>query len=124
MDLSKYRLRFRRLVGEQMKLMSVFLGQRILVKGGVYQTKTKCGNKRCKCERESKLHLVWRLYSSHKGKTQIRTLKKRDVLKYKKLTQNYQRFRRARAHLVKIHKEQIRLLNLLEKGLRKEVRKK
>ncbi|MBW2045886.1 MAG: hypothetical protein JRI96_13560 [Deltaproteobacteria bacterium] len=124
MDLSQCRLRFRKSIDEPIKLLPIFLGKRLLIKGGVYQTKTKCGNKGCKCEREGKLHVVWRFYRSNKGKTEIRTLKKGDVTEYKRFTQNYRRFRWARARLVKIHREQIKLLNFLEQGLRREERSK
>lgn len=123
MDLSWYRLKLRRLCSEEMKFVPIFLRRKPLLRGGIYKTKTKCGKKGCRCQREGKLHIVWRFYSSDKGKTKIKTLKRGDILTYQKFTQNYRRFRQARARLVKIHREKIRLINLIENGLskRKEI---
>lgn len=118
MDLSKCRLRLRELINEEVRLLNIFIDRRPLIKGTVYLMKTKCGKKGCKCERVGQLHTAWRFSRSQEGKTQAEYLSKKDVLRYKRLTQNYRRFRRARARLVKIHQEQIKLLNFLEEGLR------
>ncbi len=120
MDLSRCRQKLKEVTVAGTRLLPAFMSRRPLVKGGVYQAKTKCGKKGCKCEREGQLHLVWRFYSTARGRPTIRTLKKKDVLKYKSFTESYQRFRRARARLVKIHREQMELVNRLEEGMTKK----
>lgn len=120
MDISKYRQRLRGLFAKQMKLVDVFLGTRVLMKGGIYRSKSKCGKKGCKCEKEGELHEVWKFYWSEEGRTKIRSISKEEIFRYGKLTRNYRRFRWARAELVKLHREQIRLIDQIEKGLRKD----
>jgi hypothetical protein len=120
MTLSQCRLKLRKLINEQIKLLAVLLARKQLIKGGVYQSKSRCGKLNCKCVKEGILHLVWRLYWTEEGKTKMRALKKSEVVYYQKLTKNYMRFRKARARLVKIHQEMIILVNLLERGMTKD----
>lgn len=120
MTLSQCRLRLRQLIGEQVKLLAVLLGRKRLIKGGVYQSKSRCGKPNCRCVREGVLHLVWRLYWTEGGKTRVKALRQSVVYDYQRLTANYQRFRKARARLVKIHREMIGLINLLEQGMTKK----
>ncbi len=119
MTLSQARLKLRQLANELLKLLDIFLARKPLIKGGVYQTKSRCGKPNCKCVKEGAFHSVWRLYWSEGGKTKLIAIKKGTVYDYQRLTANYQRFRRARARLVKIYQEMIQLINFLEKGLTK-----
>lgn len=120
MNLSKARLRLRNLIDEGARLITIFMGRKPLLRGGVYQAVSKCGKPNCVCVREGKLHSAWRFYWTEGGKTLNRVLSKSEVDYYQKLTRNYRRFRKARARLVKIHKEMIELINILEKGMTKE----
>jgi len=120
MTLSKARLRLRNFVNEQAKLMIIFMGRKPLLRGGIYQASSKCGKPNCVCVREGKLHIAWRFYWTEDGKTLNRVLSKSEVDYYQKLTRNYIRFRKARARLVKIHKEMIEVINILEQGMTKE----
>lgn len=122
MDISKERQRLRDLFYGQIRLLKTFVGVRGLVKGGIYKTRLKCGKKGCRCER-GELHEVWMFYRSKEGKTKIRTLSKKAVAEYGQYTRSYQRYRQARAELVRLHKEQLRIIDLIEEGLRKENRK-
>jgi hypothetical protein len=119
MDISKYRQELRVLFDDERELIETFLVIRGLVKGGIYKTKLKCGKKGCKCER-GELHEVWMHYRSEGGKTKTRTIRKEEVQEYERYTRNYQRYRQSRAELIKLHKKQIRLIDLIEEGLRKE----
>lgn len=120
MKLSKIRFRLRRLNEESIKLMAIFMGRKPLLRGGVYRAVSKCGKPNCVCVREGKLHVAWRFYWTEGGKTLNRVLSKSEVDYYQRLTRNYQRFRRARARLVKIHKAMIELIDILEQGMTKE----
>jgi len=119
MTLSQARLKLRQLGNELIKLLDIFLVRKPLIKGGVCLSQSKCGKPNCRCVREGKLHAVWKLYWTEDGKTRLKALKKGVVYDYQRLTVNYQRFRKTRARLVKIHQEMIRLINFLEKGLTK-----
>ncbi len=117
MTLSQARLKLKQQGKELIELLDIFLARKPLVKGGVYQSKSRCGKPNCRCVKEGALHTVWRLYWTEGGKTKMRALKKGEVYNYQRLTANYQRFRKARARLVKLHQEMIALINFLEKGL-------
>jgi len=120
MNISKCRQELSQMFKEQRGLLKVFLSRMPLVKGGIYKTKLKCGKDGCRCIREGELHTVWMFYRSERGKTVIRTIRENDVFRYEKFTLEYRRFRQARARLVKIHKEELKLIDILEKGLRKK----
>ena len=118
MDVSRCRQRLQGLFAEQRRLLEVLLGVRGIVRGGIYLTKSKCGKAVCKCEKEGKLHEVWKYYWSEGGKTRIRSISEADRINYLRYTKEYQKYRRVRAELVKTQQEQIKLIGLLEKGLR------
>lgn len=120
MKLSKIRFGLRKLIEESIKLMTIFMGRKPLLRGGVYQAASKCGKPNCVCVREGKLHTAWRFYWTEGGKTLNRVISKSEVDYYQKLTRNYKRFRKARARLVKIHKEMLELIDILEQRLTKE----
>jgi len=119
MTLSQARLKLKQLANELLKLIDIFLSRKPLIKGGVYQSRSRCGKPNCRCVREGALHGVWKLYWTEGGKTKQQAIKKGTVYDYQRLTANYQRFRKARARLVKIYQEMIQLINFLEKGLTK-----
>ncbi len=124
MDISKKRKQLKDVFKEINDLEQSFMERDPILNGGVCQTKTKCGNLNCKCMREGKLHTVWRYYYTEDGKNKVKTLKKADVLNYSRLTERYIKFRSARARLVKLHKELLKLLNSIEEKLIEEGRKK
>ena len=117
MDISRLRQKLNGLFDEMSDLRQSFMERNPMLNGGVYKNKTKCGNPNCKCMREGKLHIAWRYYYTENGKTKIKTLKKKDILKYQKLTERYIKFREARARFVKYHKEVLEILNSIEADL-------
>lgn len=121
MDVSDCRQQIRSTLAREDRIVRALLGVRSLIKGGFYKTRIKCGKKGCKCE-EGELHAVWMFYCSEKGKTKIRTMSQHDVYAYNQYADNYKKYRQGRAELVKLYKEQLRLIDSLEKGLRKEKR--
>ncbi|MGQ9701600.1 MAG: DUF6788 family protein [bacterium] len=119
MTLSQCRLRLRQLTQELNKLIMIFLRRKILIKGGVCLTRSRCGKVNCRCVKDDALHLAWKLYWTEDGKTRQKTIGKGVVYDYQRLMGNYLRFRKARARFVKIYQEMIQLINLLEKGMTK-----
>lgn len=114
MDISKLRQQLNELFDEMNDLKQSFMAREPMLNGGVYQTKTKCGNPNCKCMREGKLHIVWRYYHCENGKSKIKTLKKKDLSKYEKLTGRYIKFRNARIELIKLHKKMLKIIDRIE----------
>ena len=121
MDISRCRQELKDLLAKQEKEVDAILGVRGLIKGGIYKTKTKCGKKGCRCAK-GELHTIWVLYRSENGKTETRSIKEEDVYEYGHYTDDYQKYRQARAALVKLHRKQLMLVDLIEEGLRKEKR--
>jgi hypothetical protein len=90
-----------------------------LLKGSVYELKTRCGKPSCHCATpEGPLHSTPVLSWSHAGRTRLRSLSASDLTRYRRLTETYRRFRQARAHLVKFHEQILLALNRLEQALR------
>jgi len=94
------------------------LSPRQLLKGSVYELKTRCGKPSCHCAtRQGPLHSTSVLSWSQAGKTRLRSLSASDLARGRRLTEAYRRFRQARAHLVKLHQQILRALNRLQQAL-------
>jgi hypothetical protein len=107
-------------LGEQYGgLLHELLSLRDLLKGSVYELKTRCGKPSCHCAApQGPLHSTSVLSWSHAGKTRLRSLSASDLTRWRRLTEAYRRFRQARARLVKLHQQILRALNRLEQALR------
>ena len=98
-------------------LLEVFLGRDPLVKGSVYALRRQCGKPTCACAR-GELHGTVVLSWSEAGRTRLRTLPPGRRGALRAAVRRYQRFRRARARLVKLHGEMLALIDALEAGRR------
>lgn len=116
--------RQRQLLGEleqqHRQLVASLLEIRELLKGSVYELKTRCGKPSCHCAapdgaRHTNPVLSW----SDQGKTQLRTLPAKEVERTRRLTENYRQFRQTRAALVKLHRRILTSVDRLEKVLRR-----
>jgi hypothetical protein len=91
---------------------------RQLVKGSVYELKTRCGKPACHCASpDGPLHRSTVLSWSHHGRTRLRTLAPGDRARFGRLAENYRRFRQARAALTKLHRQILAAVDRLEKAL-------
>ena len=98
--------------------MRDILQPRDLVKGSVYPMKTRCGNASCHCAKpEGPLHSATVLSWSQNGKTHVRSLAAGDRARIRRLTENYRRLRRARAALIKLHKQALTAIDALTQAL-------
>lgn len=100
-------------------LLEVFLARDPLVKGSIYELRRKCGKPTCACARGD-LHGSVVLSWSEAGRTHLRSLppgRRGDV---RAAVHRYQRFRRARARLVKLHAGMLALIAALEAARRQE----
>lgn len=118
-DLSRIRQSLGRLGGEIISLIEVFTAREPLLRGTLYEMKTKCGKPTCRCA-EGEPHKAMVLSWSEEGKKRLKTISGEKLLEVRTLTRRYQRFRKARARLVKIHKQMLGLVDKLEGARRKD----
>jgi hypothetical protein len=116
-SLSRIRQTLVQLRDELGQLLEVFLARDPLVKGSVYALRRKCGKPTCGCARGA-LHGTLVLSWSEAGRTRLQTLLPDRPGDVRAAVRRYQRFRRARARLVKLHAEMLRLIDALEAGRR------
>ena len=118
--LSRLRQSLARLRDEAHHLLPVFLARDPLARGTVYELRRKCGKPSCGCATEGRLHAVTVLSVSEGGRTRLRALPPDQIAARRVLTARYQRFRRARARLVKVHRQMVAVIDQLEGARRKE----
>ena len=98
--------------------VDTLLPLRQLVKGSVYDLRTRCGKPSCHCASEQgPLHTSTVISWSEHGKTRLRTLPPGELSHFRQLTENYRRFRQARAALVKLHRRILAHIDRLETAL-------
>ncbi len=116
-DLSRLRQKLVALREELGRLLEVFLARDSLVKGSVYTLQRKCGKPRCACARGA-LHGTLVVSWSEAGRTRLQPLPPGRRGDLRAAVRRYQRFRRARARLVKLHAEMLALIDALDRGRR------
>ena len=116
---SRLRLALRTLLADSQRQLDELLPLRQLVKGSVYELQTRCGKPSCHCAaEEGPLHSSSVLSWSEHGKTRLRTLPPGERAQLRQLTENYRRFRQARAALVKLQRRMLATIDRLERTLR------
>jgi len=115
--------RQRQLLGQlrdrHQQLVDELLEVRQLVKGSVYELRTRCGKPTCHCAApDGARHLTPVLSWSDRGHTRLRSLSSKDLARVQRLTDNYRQFRQRRAALVKLHRQTLITIDRLEKALR------
>lgn len=99
-------------------LLKRILELRELLKGSVYELKTRCGKPSCHCaSRNGPLHSTTVLSWSEAGRTRLRSLSPQDRPRLRRLAEDYRRFRQCRAALVKVHRRVLAAVDRLEKAL-------
>jgi transcription initiation factor TFIID subunit TAF12 len=116
---SRQRQLLRELLQQQQCLVEDLLPVRELLKGSVYDLKTRCGKPSCHCaDPVGARHITPVLSWSHQGKTQLRSLAAQDLDRLRRLTQDYRQFRQTRAALVRLQERLLATVDRLEKTLR------
>jgi len=86
---------------EEMRgLLEVLLRRRSLLRGCVYESRRRCGNPACRCVR-GELHSSTVLAYRGRGRQRNLSPSGKELALVRKMTADYQRFRRSRARLVK-----------------------
>ena len=116
--LSRLRQRLRELLQQLDKTVQVAFADTALVKGSVYQISRRCGTPHCRCTR-GQLHRNMVLTWSEQGQHRMRSLPPERVAAIRQKSQEYARFRRARAEIARILDQMLTLLDEIQE-LRRE----
>jgi hypothetical protein len=118
-ELSLLRSRLRDCLAELRRVLKVVFGRSALVKGNVYELARKCGKANCVCTR-GQLHRSMVLTWSEEGKSRLLSISKERVSEVKNKSEEYLRFRRARARVTEIHREILAVMDRIERLRREE----
>ncbi len=108
------------LANEIRQIVEPFFSDKPVIKGSVYELKTKCGKPGCKCAK-GQLHPRMVLSASEKGKTKLRVIPRGFLVEVKTKVRCYQELRGARARLVEVHKKILKVMDEMEAMRREEM---
>ena len=115
---SRLRQTLKTLLADYQRHLDTLLPLRQLVKGSVYDLRTRCGKPTCHCASDQgPLHTSTVISWSEHGKTRLRTLPPGELAHFRQSAENYRRFRQARAALVKLHQRIVAHIDRLEAAL-------
>lgn len=115
---SRLRQTLQTLADDYRRQIDTMLPLRQLVKGSVYDLRTRCGKPSCHCASEQgPLHTATVISWSEHGKTRLRTLPPGEFSHFRQAAENYRRFRQARAALVKLHQRIVAHIDRLEAAI-------
>jgi hypothetical protein len=117
---SQLRQSLKRLYDEIRQLIEPSFSDKHVIRGSVYELKRKCGKPGCKCA-QGELHSRMVLSASEKGKTRLRVIPHGFLVEVQIKVRRYQELRRARARLVEVHREMIRVMDEMEAMRREEI---
>ena len=117
---SQLRQSLRRLSDEVRQLINPFFSDKPLIKGSVYELKTKCGKPGCKCAK-GKLHHRMVVSASEKGKTKLRAIPHGFLIEVQTKVRRYQELRRGRVGLIEVHKKMLQVMDEMEAMRREEM---
>ena len=112
-SLSSLRAQLLQLNEDIQQLQEIFLQREPLLPGSVYTLNRRCGKPNCRCA-DGHLHQTEVL--SYRGGSRPRNITPQPAQRkrFKQGTEAYRRFRQARAHLVKLHRQMVKLIDLIE----------
>ena len=117
--LSRLRQALRELLADLEKSLGVAFGRAPMVKGNVYELARKCGKPTCACAR-GELHRSMVLTWSHEGKSKLFSIPPERLSELREKSEEYLRFRRARARVTEICKKILGVMDRMEKLRREE----
>jgi hypothetical protein len=117
--LSRLRVELRQLLERLWKTLAVAFARTPLVKGNVYEIARRCGTPHCSCTR-GRLHRNMVLTWSEQGRSRMRSLPRGRVAELRQKSEEYLRFRRARAEVSVLHKEILAVLDQIQELRREE----
>jgi hypothetical protein len=117
---SRLRQSLVQLIEEMKGLIEPFFSDRPVVKGTVYELKRKCGKPGCKCA-QGELHARMVVSASERGKTRLRAIPRGFLVDIQQRVRRYQELRRARARVVEIHRQMLKVMDEMEAMRREEL---
>ena len=117
---SQLRQSLGRLANEIRQVIHPFFSDKPLIKGSVYELKTKCGKPGCKCAK-GELHHRMVVSASEKGKTRLRAIPHGFLVGVQTKVRCYQQLRRARVRLIEVHKKMLQVMDEMEAMRREEM---
>lgn len=117
--LSGLRQTLRQLLADLEKSLDVAFGRAPMVKGNVYELARKCGKPTCACAR-GELHRSMVLTWSHEGKSKLFSIPSERLSELQEKSEEYLRFRRARARVTETGKKILGVMDSIEKLRREE----
>ena len=117
--LSRFRQELWHLLQELERSVEVVSGRGPLVKGSVYEMARKCGKPSCACAR-GQLHKSLVLSWSHQGRTRLKSIPPERLQELRRKSEEYLRFRRARAQVTVICKQMLSVIDRIETLRREE----
>lgn len=123
MDASRLRQEIALYLRNIIKLKDELSSRKPMARGTVYMLRRKCGKENCRCQK-GKLHPQICLAWGEGGRKYLSPLKGQEIDRYKKLTANKRRFRKARTKFIRLSRRVMELSNkleqeMLEKGAKK-----
>lgn len=117
---SQLRQSLDRLVNEIRQIVETFFSDKPVIKGSVYELKTKCGKPGCKCAKGQAHHRMV-LSASEQGKTKLRAIPRGFLVEVQSKVRCYQELRRARGHLIEVHNKIVQVIDEMETMRREEL---
>ena len=117
---SQLRQSLRRLATEIRQVGEPFFSDKPVIKGSVYELKTKCGKPGCKCAK-GQLHHRMVVSASEKGKTKLRAIPHGVLVEVQTKVRRYQELRRVRVRLIEVYKKMLQTMDEMEAMRREEV---
>jgi len=117
---SRLRHSLLQIVEEMKGLIEPFFSDRPVLKGTVYELNRKCGKTGCKCA-QGELHARMVVSASERGKTRLRAIPRGFLVDTQQRVRRYQELRRARARVVQIHRQMLKVMDEMEAMRREEL---
>lgn len=116
---SRQRQMLRELAADYGRQLRQVLPVRQLLKGSVYQLRTRCGHPSCHCaqpdgQRHSATVLSW----SEAGRTRLRSIPASERARVRQWAEQYRRLRQTRVALSRLHQQILHAIDRLEEALR------
>ncbi len=117
---SQLRQSLGRLSREITQIIKPFFSDKPVIKGSVYELKTKCGKPGCKCAK-GELHHRMVVSASEKGKTKLRAIPHGFLVEVQTKVRRYQELRRVRVRLIEVYKKMLQTMDEMEAMRREEM---
>ena len=119
-NFSQLRQSLARLANDIRQIVEPFYSDKPVIKGSVYELKTKCGKPGCRCA-QGELHRRMVVSASEKGKTQLRAIPRGFLVEVQDKVRRYQELRRVRVRLIEVHKNMLHTMDEMETMRREEM---